>query len=117
GDSLKNPNHWRFDTDQFYFKTPGEMAADFPDQAEALARTLEVAERCAVTMELDRILLPRFEVPEGRDAFEFLVELCEDGLQRRYEQETPELRDRLRFELKTIREMGFVDYFLIVWDF
>jgi DNA polymerase-3 subunit alpha len=117
GDSLKNPNHWRFDTDQFYFKTPAEMAADFPDQAEALARTLEVAERCAVSMELDRILLPRFEVPEGRDAFEFLVELCEDGLQARYGPETPELRDRLRFELKTIREMGFVDYFLIVWDF
>src|SRR5438552_10830837 len=103
GDSLKDPNHWRFDTDQFYFKTPAEMAADFPDQAAALARTLEVAERCAVTMELDRILLPRFEVPEGRDAFEFLVELCEDGLQRRYGQETPELRDRLLFELKTIR--------------
>src|SRR5262249_53610395 len=73
GDSLKNPNHWRFDTDQFYFKTPAEMAADFPEQAEALARTLEIAERCTVRIELDRILLPRFDVPEGRDAFEYLV--------------------------------------------
>src|SRR5439155_7735561 len=74
GDSLKNPNHWRFETDQFYFKTPAEMAADLPDQAEALRRTLEVAERCTVTMELGRILLPTFPTPDGRDAFAYLVE-------------------------------------------
>jgi DNA polymerase-3 subunit alpha len=117
GDSLKNPNHWRFDTDQFFFKTPAEMAADFPAHPEALARTLEVAERCTVTMELERILLPRFPTPDSRDAFEYLVELCERGLLERYGQETPELRDRLQFELKTIRETGFADYFLIVSDF
>src|SRR5205823_14928561 len=69
GDSLKNPNHWRFDTDQFFFKSAQEMAADFPDHPQALARTLEVAERCSVTMELDRILLPKFPTPDGRDAF------------------------------------------------
>ncbi|MGZ4310389.1 MAG: DNA polymerase III subunit alpha, partial [Gaiellaceae bacterium] len=117
GDSLKNPNHWKFDTDQFFFKSPAEMAADFPGYEEALARTLEVAERCNVTLELGNILLPRFPVPEGKDAFEFLLELCEKGLQKRYERVTPELQERLRFELKTIREMGFADYFLIVWDF
>jgi DNA polymerase-3 subunit alpha len=117
GDSLKNPNHWRFDTDQFYFKTPDEMAADFAAYPEALRRTLEIAERCTVTIETDRLLLPRFPTPEGRDAFEFLVELCEAGIASRYESVTPELRDRLQFELKTIREMGFADYFLIVWDF
>jgi DNA polymerase III subunit alpha len=117
GDSLKNPNHWRFDTDQFYFKTPDEMAADFASHPEALARTLEIAERCTITMELDRILLPSFPTPDGRDAFEYLAELCEEGLRQRYGQETPELRERLRFELKTIREMGFADYFLIVSDF
>jgi len=117
GDSLKNPNHWRFDTDQFFFKTPGEMAADFADHPEALARTREVAERCSVTMELDRILLPKFPTPGGRDAFEYLAELCEQGLAKRYGTETPELRDRLQFELKTIRETGFADYFLIVSDF
>jgi DNA polymerase-3 subunit alpha len=117
GDSLKNPNHWRFDTDQFYFKTPAEMAADFAAYPEALRRTLEVAERCTVTIETDRLLLPKFPTPGGRDAFDYLVELCEAGLGRRYETVTPELSERLRFELKTIREMGFADYFLIVWDF
>jgi DNA polymerase-3 subunit alpha len=117
GDSLKNPNHWKFETDQFYFKTPAEMAADFAGHEEAMRRTLEVAERCTVTMELGRILLPKYPVPEGRDAFEYLVELCERGLERRYGAVTPELQERLRFELKTIKEMGFADYFLIVWDF
>ncbi|HEX6681027.1 MAG TPA: DNA polymerase III subunit alpha, partial [Gaiellaceae bacterium] len=117
GDSLKNPNRWRFETDQFYFKSPAEMAADFPGDEDALRRTLEVAERCNVTLDLGRILLPKYPVPDGRDAFDYLVELCEKGLERRYETVTPELQDRLRFELKTIREMGFSDYFLIVWDF
>jgi DNA polymerase-3 subunit alpha len=117
GDSLKNPNHWKFDTDHFYFKTQQEMLADFPGQEESLRRTLEIAERCNVEIELGRILLPHFPVPDGRDAFDYLVELCEKGLGRRYDKLTPELRERLQFELKTIHEMGFTDYFLIVWDF
>jgi DNA polymerase-3 subunit alpha len=117
GDSLKNPNRWRFDTDQFYFKSPAEMVADFQGHEDALRRTLEIAERCTVSMELGRILLPRYPTPDDRDAFEYLVELCDAGLARRYERVTPELHERLRFELKTIKEMGFADYFLIVWDF
>ena len=68
-------------------------------------------------METDRLLLPKFPTPNDRDAFEYLVELCEAGLKERYPTITDELRDRLQFELKTIREMGFADYFLIVWDF
>ena len=116
GDSLRNPNHWRFETDHFYFKTPEEMAADFPGQDAALRRTLEVAERCNVEIELGRILLPRFDTPEGRDAFDYLVELVEAGAVKRYGTVTPELRERLQLELKTIREMGFSDYFLIVAD-
>ncbi len=117
GDSLKNPDHWKFETDHFYFKTPEEMALDFPDHADAMRRTLEVAERCNVEIELGHIHLPRFDVPEGRDAFDYLVEQCEKGLARRYDTVTPELTDRLKYELKTIKEMGFTDYFLIVWDF
>ena len=117
GDSLKNPNHWKFDTDHFYFKTAAEMAADFPGHEDALRRTLEVAERCNVEIALDRILLPHFPVPDGRDAFDYLVELCEKGLGRRYGTVTPDLQERLKFELKTIKEMGFADYFLIVSDF
>jgi DNA polymerase-3 subunit alpha len=117
GDSLRNPNRWRFETDHFYFKTPAEMAADFPGHDDALRRTLEVAERCSVEIELDRILLPHFPTPDGRDAFDYLVELCEKGAEKRYGTITPKLRERLQFELKTIREMGFSDYFLIVADF
>jgi DNA polymerase III subunit alpha len=117
GDSLQNPNRWRFDTDQFYFKSPEEMAADFAGYPEALSNTLQVAERCTVTMELGRILLPKFPTPGDRDAFDYLVELCEKGLQKRYGKVTQDLQDRLKFELKTIKEMGFADYFLIVWDF
>jgi DNA polymerase-3 subunit alpha len=117
GDSLKNPNHWKFDTDQFYFKTPAEMAADFDGYEAALRATLEIADRCTVTMELGRTLLPSYPVPDGRDAFDYLVELCEKGLEKRYGQVTPDLVERLKFELKTVREMGFADYFLIVWDF
>ncbi len=117
GDSLKNPSPWSFETDHFYFKTPEEMAADFPGQEAALRTTLEVAERCHVEIELDRIMLPHFPTPDGRDAFEYLVELCERGVEKRYGTVTPELRERLQFELKTIKEMGFSDYFLIVADF
>jgi DNA polymerase-3 subunit alpha len=117
GDSLKNPNRWKFDTDQFYFKTPAEMAADFAEYPDAVARTLEVAERLDVEIELGVLRLPSFPTPDGRDAFDYLVELCEKGLLKRYGKATPELTERLQFELKTIREMGFADYFLIVWDF
>jgi len=117
GDSLKNPSRWKFDTDQFYFKTPAEMAQDFAEYPAALATTLEVAERCSVEIELGTIRLPKYPVPEGRDAFDYLVELCEKGLEKRYDRVTPELQERIKYELKTIREMGFTDYFLIVWDF
>ena len=117
GDSLKNPSRWKFDSDQFYFKTPAEMAADFGDQPDALRTTLDIAERLNVEIQLGEIRLPSYPTPEDRDAFDYLVELCEKGLERRYDRVTPELNDRLRFELKTIREMGFADYFLIVWDF
>jgi DNA polymerase-3 subunit alpha len=117
GDTLANPNHWKFDSDQFYFKTPAEMEELFGHLPDAMRRTLEIAERCGVSMDLGRILLPTFPTPAGRDAFEYLAELCDAGMRRRYETVTPELTERLQFELKTIREMGFADYFLIVWDF
>jgi DNA polymerase III subunit alpha len=117
GDSLKNPDRWRFGADEFYFKSPAEMALDFPGHEDALRRSLEIAERCSVELELGKIRLPRFPLPDGRDAFDELVALCEKGLVKRYGKSTPELEERLRFELKTIHEMGFADYFLIVADF
>ncbi len=117
GDSLRNPSRWKFDTDHFYFKSPQEMAVDFAAYEHALRRTVEVAERCNVELALGGILLPKFPTPDERDAFDYLVELTEKGLQKRYEHATPEVQERLKFELKTIRELGFTDYFLIVWDF
>src|SRR4029079_16004149 len=100
---------------QFFFKSTEEMALDFPGHEEAMRRTLEIAERCNVTLEPGTLLLPKYPLPEGKDAFEYLVELCEKGLAKRYERATPELQERLRFALKTIKEMRFADYFLIVW--
>ncbi len=117
GDSLKNPDHWKFGANEFYFKSPEEMALDFPGHEDAMRRSLEVAGRCNVEIELGRILLPTYPTPGGRDAFDYLVELCEAGLATRYDKVTPELVERLQFELKTVREMGFADYFLIVADF
>src|SRR5258708_1538927 len=72
---------------------------------------------CNVELDLSQIHVPRFDVAEGRDAFDYLVELCERGLEKRYDKVTSELQERLKYELKTIKEMGFTDYFLIVWDF
>ena len=118
GDSLKNPNHWKFETDHFYFKTPEEMAADFPGQEAALRTTLEVAERCNVEIELGRILLPKFDTPGGPRRVRVPRRArARRGVEKRYGTVTPELRERLKFELKTIKEMGFSDYFLIVADF
>ena len=117
GDTLANPNHWKFETDHFYFKTPAEMQDAFGQLPDAMARTLEIAERCTVTLDLDATHLPTYATPRGEDSFEYLAGLCRDGIGRRYEHVTPELEARLAFELKTIREMGFADYFLIVWDF
>ena len=91
------------------------MAAQFGEQM--LARTLEIAERCNATLDLDTLHLPRFEVPDGSTAVSYLRQLAEAGMRERYGEETPELRRRLEFELRTIEEMGFPDYFLIVWDF
>ncbi len=118
GDELSNPKRFRFENKEFYFKTPDEMARDFARYDRELLRpTLEIAERCDVRLELGAIRLPLYEVPDGGDAFAYLTHLCRDGLRQRYETVTPALQDRLEFELQTIREMGFADYFLIVWDF
>jgi DNA polymerase III alpha subunit len=118
GDELANPKRFRFENKSFYFKTPEEMARDFaPYGRELLRPTLEIAERCNVEIDLGQIRLPRFDLPEGQDALTHLTALCERGLAERYGTVDESLRARLTFELQTIREMGFADYFLIVWDF
>jgi DNA polymerase-3 subunit alpha len=108
----------RFDTNEFFLKSSDEMASDFGDLPEAVASTLEIAERCEVEMQLGQLLLPRFPTPEGTEPGEMLRGLALDGLRRRYGDPIPaDAMERLEFELGVIDEMGFESYFLIVWDF
>ena len=118
GDVLANEKRFQFPNKEFFLKTPEEMRRAFePYGRDLMSPTLEIAERCDLKLELGAIRLPRYDVPDGGDAFAYLTRLCEEGLARRYPGATQELRDRLAFELATINEMGFADYFLVVWDF
>ena len=108
----------RFETNEFFLKSPAEMAESFSRWPEAVATTLEVAERCEVEIELGQLLLPRFPTPDGEEPAAMLRRLATEGLRRRYGDPAPaEARERLEFELSVIAEMGFDSYFLIVWDF
>jgi DNA polymerase-3 subunit alpha len=108
----------RFDTNEFYLKSSDEMSESFADMPEAVASTLEIAERCEVEMQLGQLLLPRFPTPEGKEPGEMLRELALGGLAQRYGDPIPaEAMERLEFELGVIDEMGFESYFLMVWDF
>ena len=118
GSTLLDAKRLKFQGDQFYLKSAEEMAGAFPDEPEALSSTLEIAERCNVKMDFSRLLIPRFETPDASADVDYLRRVCEEGLARRYPQgASAEVRERLGFELKTIEEMGFASYFLIVWDF
>ena len=106
-----------FGSDQFYFKSQQEMAQLFPDHPEALANTLEIASRCNLELDFSTIYLPHFEPPDGLGAESHLKELCLEGLKKRYPDATPEITQRLEYELQVICEKGFAGYFLIVADF
>src|ERR671911_198351 len=107
-----------FDTNEFFLKSPEEMAADFAEWPEAMPTSIEIAERCEVEMELGKLLLPRFETPQDEEPAEMLRRLATDGLRSRYgDPISAEARERLEFEMGVIGEMGFDSYFLIVWDF
>mgnify|MGYP000685982393 FL=1 len=98
-------------------KSPEEMAELFPYALEALENTHKIAQRCHVEIEFGVTKLPRFDVPDGLTSWEYLNKLCFEGLEERYQPVTEELKARLNYELSTIKNMGYVDYFLIVWDF
>ncbi len=117
GANINTPNRMRYEGGQFYLKSPEEMYSLFPYAREACENTSRIADMCNVSIEFNKYKLPRFDVPEGYTAYEYLRELCENGVTERYGNMTPELKERLDYELDTIRSMGFVDYFLIVWDF
>ena len=98
-------------------KSPEEKAELFPYALEALENTHKIAQRCHVEIEFGVTKLPRFDVPDGLTSWEYLNKLCFEGLEERYQPVTEELKSRLDYELSTIKNMGYVDYFLIVWDF
>lgn len=107
-----------FSTDEFYVKSGDEMAALFPDVPEAVTNTNKIAERCHVAFTFGNTKLPIFEVPDNQDHFEFFKNMCYDGMVKRYGKDYPqEYMDRLNYELGIINQMGFIDYFLIVWDY
>lgn len=117
GRELSETDRLRFDTDQFYLKTKEEMLTAFPGHAEAVENTLAVAEACDVDIELHRMLLPHFEVPEGESLESYLRRLTTVGLRRRYSPMTMQAEERASRELSVIESMGFSGYFLIVADF
>ncbi len=117
GKKLSDENRMRYDGGQYYVKSPEEMERLFPYATEALENTHKIAERCHVEIEFGVTKLPKFDVPERYTSWEYLNELCFKGLEERYQPVTEELKERLNYELSTIKNMGYVDYFLIVWDF
>ncbi|MBO5071355.1 MAG: DNA polymerase III subunit alpha [Eubacterium sp.] len=117
GKKVADEDRMRYEGGQYFLKSEEEMAALFPYAREALENTHKIAERCHVEIEFGKYKLPHFDVPEGRTSESYLRELCENGLKARYGERAGELQERLDYELDTIASMGFVDYFLIVWDF
>lgn len=117
GKELSDTKRMKFDTDQFYMKSRAEMLEAFPDYQDAVDNTVGVAELCDVELEMDRMLLPSFDVPEGHTITSYLREQAELGMRRRYQPVTSEVESRLNMELKVIDDMGFSAYFLIVADF
>ncbi len=120
GKKVSDENRMRYDGGQYFLKSPEQMAELFPYAKEALENTYKIAQRCHVEIEFGNYKLPKFDVPEGYEAEGYLRKLCAEGMEKRYSSSgynMNELRDRLAYELDTIVNMGFVDYFLIVWDF
>ncbi|MDU4962052.1 MAG: DNA polymerase III subunit alpha [Sporomusaceae bacterium] len=117
GKTIDDPNRMQFPSHEFYIKDAAEMAALFPECEEALANTLKIAERCNVEIGFDELHLPDFPVPEGETDVSYLRRLCNERLASRYSAVTPEITERLAFELAVIEKMGYSSYFLIVWDF
>ena len=117
GSELSDPNRFKFDSDEFYIKSPEEMQQKFASWPGACETTLEVAERCNVSLSLGNIILPHYEIPEGKTSETYLRELVYKGLGERYEEITPEVKQRADYELQVINDMKFPDYFLVVQDF
>ena len=117
GKKLTDENRMRYEGGQYFVKSPEQMAELFPYALQALENTHKIAKRCHVEIEFGVTKLPRFDVPSPYTSWEYLNKLCYEGLDERYGDRAEELKPRLKYELDTIQKMGYVDYFLIVWDF
>ncbi len=117
GKKVSDENRMRYEGGQYYCKSEEEMRALFPYAQEAIDNTHKIAERCNVEIEFGVTKLPKYEVPEGYDSWSYLNKLCQDGMAKRYPDDDGTLQKRLEYELGVIHDMGYVDYFLIVWDF
>ena len=117
GKKVSDENRMRYEGGQYYVKSEEEMRQIFPYAPEAIENTHKIAERCNVEIEFGVTKLPRFDVPDGYDSWGYLNHLCDEGFALRYPDDDGTLRARLDYELGTIKSMGYVDYFLIVWDF
>jgi DNA polymerase-3 subunit alpha len=113
--TIMDEDRMRFPSDEFYLKSYEEMAELFPE--EALKNTVEIAKRCNVELDFDTVHLPEFKIPEGFEKKEYFRKICRNGLKDRYDKITDEVKERLNYEISMIEQMGYVDYFLIVWDF
>ncbi len=117
GKKLSDENRMRYEGGQYYIKSEEEMKELFPYAQEALENTQKIADRCHVEIEFGVTKLPKYDVPEGFTSWEYLNYLCQEGMKKRYPEGGDELKERLEYELSVIKSMGYVDYFLIVWDF
>ena len=118
GKTLQDENRLRFDGQEYYLKSPAEMASLFPNDLDALRMTREIAERCQVDFDFSQMHMPQYQVPASYNLDSYLHKLCEEGLAQRFTGNIPnEARERLDYELRVIQQMGFSGYFLIVQDF
>jgi len=116
GKTVDETDRMKFDSQEFYLKTAQEMAACFPEYPEAISNSLLIAERCNVERDFTQRHLPEYNLPEGVDVDIYLRERCYDGVRKRYPLVTPEIEERLEYELRVIQQMDYSNYFLIVWD-
>ncbi len=117
GKTLSDENRMRMETDQLYVKSEEEMRALFPNLPDAIERTEEIAQRCHFDFDFSHTHLPHYPLPEGREPYEYMREICERGFAKFYAPDREDARERLEYELSVISRMGYVDYYLIVWDF
>lgn len=114
---ITDTNRMSYDGDSFYIKSEEEMRELFPYALEAVENTQKIADRCDVEIVFHETKMPKFDVPDGYDTFTYLRKLCYDGLEKRYSDADNNIKEQLDYELKVIKDMGYIEYFLIVWDF